>query len=171
MNLSQFDLFTKPAGTPPADVPVDRLLREMPGPIAGAFERMEIAEEEMERAGISRTPRDCFRHLCPPEAMQGMADWMYRAHARELCQRAAKNGDLRPGTLAEVVCALHHVSLKSPLKHDAGGLQTRSFLAVLDLVGKPAPKWLVDDWREPYEGAHNEMLTETRHATRQEGRR
>ena len=172
MNFAQqFEMFTEPAVAPPTPSTVDHLLKEMYHSIGGVFETMGIAEEEMERAGISRTSRDCFRHLCPPPALNGLADWLYRAHARELCQRAAKGGDLRPGTLAEVVCALHLVSLKAPLKHDAGGLQTRSFLAVLDLVGMKPPEWLVDDWREPYEGAHDEMLTETRHATRQEGRR
>jgi len=135
------------------------------------FDVMEIAEEELARAGINRTGRDCFLALRAPESFHGLADWLYRAHARELCERARDGYDLRPGTVSEVIAGLHAASLIAPLSSDGTGLQFHCFLQVLDMLGMDRPSWALDDWREPWEGAREDLLSDARRSTRQEWRK
>ena len=87
--------------------------------IANSFRRMTVAEDEI-RAAKARHPRkaakldQAFRYLCPPALLGGLDDMVYRAHAREILERVAKGGKLRPGTTAEVVAALSHGSQVAP---------------------------------------------------------
>jgi len=170
MTTTQGDLFaamTEPIPPPPECVSIQQgiadVLESSWRTVASTFDRMDIAVEEMDRAGV-----DCFHALLPPPCLGELADRFYRAHARELCLRVASGGDLAIGTLAEVVAALHGASLRAPLTHDGTGLQSRAFRGVMDLLGEPMPPWLVDDWREPWDGAWDEMLSDAR---REVGRR
>lgn len=87
--------------------------------IADAFRRMSIAEEEIcaakarHRRSASRL-HTAFRYLCPPAALMGLDDRIYRAHCREILDRVAARADLKLGTAAEVIAALSQASLTAP---------------------------------------------------------
>lgn len=124
--------------------------------VARTFEAMGVAEEEIVRA---RAPRDTFKLLVPPDGMLGFAPEVYRAHARELCERAARGEDLRPATDTEVMVALSVLSLEAPLVGTAAALYERLFRAILPrqarrLPGEPA--------RELHQGAADELLATMR---------
>lgn len=90
--------------------------------IMQSFALMEIAEQELKRAGAR-----CFLALMPPESMVDKADWLYRAHARELCRRSIQGADLRPGTYAEVLCLMSATSLRASLASWAGAVMERCY--------------------------------------------
>jgi hypothetical protein len=104
--------------------------------LAGIFERMDIAEEEITRAQ-QRHPKTSetsdrlyhsFKLLVPThERME--YEPVYRAHCREILNRVAAGTDTRIGTAAEVCCTLHDVSLIAPLRSSAAGLYFRAWRA------------------------------------------
>jgi hypothetical protein len=101
--------------------------------LAGIFERMDIAEEEIATArqrhpAASDQLYHSFRLLTPTHDRMEYEP-VYRAHCRELLDRVAAGADTRPGTAAEVCCALHDVSLATPLRSSATGLYFRMWLA------------------------------------------
>ncbi len=87
--------------------------------IADAFRRMSIAEEEI-CAAKARHRRSAgrlhtaFRYLCPPAALMGLDDRIYRAYCREILDRVAARENLKLGTAAEVIAALSRASLTAP---------------------------------------------------------
>jgi hypothetical protein len=97
--------------------------------LAGIFERMDTAEEEIALAQ-KRHPEasdrlyHSFKLLVPThERME--YEPVYRSHCRELLDRVATGADTRIGTAAEVCCTLHDVSLIAPLRSAAAGLYFR----------------------------------------------
>ncbi|MBO3732786.1 hypothetical protein [Glycomyces niveus] len=129
--------------TPPTSF--DALLEKATGPrefaaafmdhlgLAGIFERMDIAEEEI-AAAQKRHPdaSDRLYHsfkLLVPSHERMEYEPVYRAHCREILHRVATGGDTRIGTAAEVCCTLHDVSLIAPLRSAASGLYLRMWRA------------------------------------------
>lgn len=117
---------------PPVDLAtiVDDLLG---GGLSGIFERMEWAEDEIEKAR-ARHPRHADRifHsflLLTPTHERMETEFVYRSHARELLDRVAAGADTRPATAAEICCAMLEVSLRTPLKSAAMGLYLRMWQA------------------------------------------
>lgn len=103
------------------------------GGLSGLFGCMEWAEEEIAKAR-ARHPRHADRiyHsflLLTPTHQLMRAEFVYRAHCRELLDRVAAGEDTRPGTAAEVCCAISAVSLASPLRSAAAGLYMRMWQA------------------------------------------
>lgn len=114
---------------------------------------MEIAEEEIAAAqkrhpGTSDRLYHSFMLLVPShERME--YEPVYRSHCRELLDRVAAGGDTRIGTAAEVCCALHDVSLATPLRSSAAGLyflfrtfaSGLSYLGVTEVRANCVPSW------------------------------
>ena len=103
--------------------------------MAGAFERMEWAEEEI-AAAQARHPEQAdriwhsFRLLVPNDGLERMSyARVYRAHCREILDRVAAGEDTRPGTAAEICCAMLTTSLLAPLTSAATGLYMRMYQA------------------------------------------
>lgn len=140
---------TSPTGTPAAhradlSTPVDDLhdgvLGDLLGDLlggglAGIFEHMEWAEEEIEKAR-ARHPQHAdriyhsFLLLRPNVALKRMeTEFVYRSHCRELLDRVAAGEDTRPGTAAEICCTLLETSLVAPLTSAAVGLYMRMWQA------------------------------------------
>lgn len=146
---------------------LSRLLRGAGGGvIVRVFALMKIAEDEILAAKRrAHSPearervRNVFGHLAPPAGMSVLADWVYRAHARELLDRALAGQDLRPATKSAVMLALMHGSLKAPLTQDYAALYERLFCAT-------APTELCIDFdatpRGSYEGAVDEIYRDMR---------
>jgi hypothetical protein len=130
--------------------------------VSRAFDLMEIAEAEIERA-----VRDCAllprvqRHvwnsfgLLAPGELARYSDAVYRSHARELLNRVMTCRDTRLGTRAEVLAAISALSLQSRLDRDLEQL-------ALNLADALFPgRGLRDDSdRETYSGAQQERFEE-----------
>jgi hypothetical protein len=97
--------------------------------LAGIFEHMDIAEDEIATARRRHPDAgDRLYHsfsllIATHERME--YEPVYRSHCRELLDRVAAGEDTRPGTAAEVCCALHDVSLITPMRSSAAGLYAR----------------------------------------------
>jgi len=103
--------------------------------MTSVFERMEWAEQEIE-AAQARHPQHAdriwhsFSLLLPNPDLERMeSEMVYRSHCREILDRVAAGGDTRPGTAAEVCCAMLATSLLSPLTSAATGLYMRMWHA------------------------------------------
>jgi hypothetical protein len=96
------------------------LPRELGGVVSSTFRRIEVAEGEIKNAKHWHPRRHkelnvSFGMLVPTQPLRGLSDDLYRAHCRELLDRAAiGESDLRLGTAAEVVGALASASLEAP---------------------------------------------------------
>lgn len=139
----------------------------LPRTVSNVFNRMEIAEEELARAGV-----DCFWELCSTDGFDIAAVWLYRAHARELCERARDSLSLVPATYAEMCLALRDTSLKAPLNEQGRTAYQRAFSRALVLGDQEVPVWLQSaEGREPWPGAADEILDEVRRKAGQEWRK
>jgi hypothetical protein len=98
--------------------------------LTSVFASMEWAEEEIGKARV-RHPKHAdrifhsFTLLCPPDDRRMATELVYRSHCRELLDRVAAGDDTRPGTVAEVCCAMAEASLATPLTSSATGLYMR----------------------------------------------
>lgn len=125
------------------------------GGLAGIFERMDWAEDEIKKAR-ARHPKhsDRLYHsflLLTPTHERMATEFVYRAHCRELIDRVAAGADTRPGTAAEVCCAMLEVTLRTPIRSAAFGLYLRMWHA----AGFPDyPEFT--EWR-----GHHEALEQT----------
>ncbi len=112
--------------------------------IAGAFEQMQWAEDEIEQAE-ERHPahRDRLYHgfglLQPNTSLERMkSEMVYRSHCRELIERLIAGTDTRLGTAAEVCCLMQQTSMHGPLTSAAAGLYMRMWR----VAGLPEFDWL-----------------------------
>lgn len=101
------------------------------GMLGTAFQQMEWAEDEITKAQ-QRHPAatDQLFHafsLLRPTHERMEFELVYRAHCRELLDRAATGTDTRPGTAAEICCACSQASLIAPLTGTAVGLYGRAW--------------------------------------------
>lgn len=103
--------------------------------LAGAFERMEWSEEEISAAQVRHPERadriwHSFCLLVPNDGLARMSyENVYRSHCREILDRVAAGEDTRPGTAAEICCAMLASSLLAPLTSAATGLYMRMYQA------------------------------------------
>jgi hypothetical protein len=128
---------------------------DLGGMLAGIFERMDWAEDEI-TAAQKRHPGKAdliyhgFKLLNPThELLSTGAEFVYRAHCRELLERVAAGQDTRPGTAAEVACQCYDASLVCPLTDTAAGLYARMWQQAFPGQG--------DQWDASlghYEGLH-----------------
>lgn len=113
-----------PIGTSPLRVAEpDSLADLMPPSLARTvrttFDRMEIAEEEIE-AAKTRHPKEAgvihgaFGLLCPTDPIRDLSDESFRFHCREILDRVARGQDVRPGTTAELLGFLADASQLAP---------------------------------------------------------
>jgi hypothetical protein len=111
------------------------------GILAGLFEQMEWAEDEIERAQ-KRHPRHAdriyhsFKLMTPTHELMG-TEFVYRSHVREQLARVIAGQDTRPGTAAEVCIACCESSQVAPLTDTACGLYGRMWKA----AGFPGDQW------------------------------
>ena len=96
------------------------------GMLDGLFGQMEYAADEIERAQARhRSGADRIWHsfgLLTPAHDRMATEFVYRSHCRELLNRVAAGQDTRPGTAAELCCALSDASTVAPLTTTAAGL-------------------------------------------------
>lgn len=117
-----------PAPVRPVD-PLQAILDDTTTLLAGLFEQMDWAEDEIRRAGRRRRRHadllfHCFLLLTPTAELMG-TEFVYRSHCRELLRRVLSGEDTRAGTAAEVVCALSAASTVAPFTSPANGLYFR----------------------------------------------
>jgi hypothetical protein len=132
-------------------------VQDVLGELKGVFASMEWAEEEI-RAARRRHPAaaDAMYHsfslLTPQSGLDRMAtEFVFRSHCRELLNRVARGEDTRPGTAAEVCCAMMQTSMLAPLRSSAAGLYMRMWTA----AGFPEIEGFAPDL------AHHEALEKT----------
>lgn len=143
------------------------LERLLPG-VRGAFECMEVAEEEIAVAKLRWPERAEALHgsffiVRPTRGMGDFARKLYRHHCKELLGRVAGGQigkALNLGTEAEVLVALHHTSLAVMLRSDALFVFERIFHSVFGL------SFFEDELRESWDGAGDELLSEMRRKVR-----
>ncbi|MDT7785570.1 MAG: hypothetical protein QOF58_3989 [Pseudonocardiales bacterium] len=123
----------KPQGAQPSEI--YSLFEDILGPqITGLFDCMEWAEDEIHAAQL-RYPWQADRiwhvgfMLLRPTNERLKFELVYRAHCRELLDRVAADQDTRPGTAAEICCALRDISLATPIRSSAAGLYMRMWIA------------------------------------------
>lgn len=146
------------------------------GELAGIFERMEWAEEEVARArkrhpAASDRIWHSFSLLTPTHDLMS-TEFVYRSHCRELLDRVAAGQDTRPGTAAEVCAACSESSLLAPLTETGAGLYARMWMQAFPqhrhVWGDQAPHYeslrgtLIDD-------AERDMRRKTAVADRKHG--
>jgi len=125
--------------------------------LAGLFEQMEWAEDEIEKAKRRHPDRadliyHSFKLLTPTRDLMG-TEFVYRSHCRELLERVAAGHDTRPGTAAEVCIACCDASMLAPLTETAAGLYARMWG-----VAFPGRR---DQWagtREHYEALRSSLI-------------
>lgn len=126
----------------------------------GAFERMGIAEAELERfGGREHEPQGIFLALAPTPALDGAPARLYRAHVRELVERAIAGVDLRPGTDAEILCSYLEASLRAPLNGEAAAVAERLFASVAPEL---AAELFGDPFREAWPGQVDDTIADFR---------
>ncbi len=135
---------------------------DVAGAIGRAFDRMGIAEEEIEAAKKKWPDKKAEIHaafgaLAPGELSRYGSDRLYRAHARELLERVAKGERLELGTDAECLAALSLASLKAPLASGHVAAMEKAFASVF-----PKNALGPNVGRESYPGNVDEILTEIR---------
>ena len=124
--------------------------------LAGLFEQMEWAEDEIGRAQ-KRNPqhRDrlyhSFKLLCEPHELMKQ-EFVYRSHCREILARVIAGQDTRPGTAAEVCLACCESSQLAPLTDTAAGLYGRMWKA----AGFPGEHW--DDRQQHHEALSASLI-------------
>lgn len=97
-----------------------------------------------------------FLLLQPTRPLRGKVVEVYQAHSEELLERVVQGQDTRPGTRAEVLCALLDGALKAPPTAAYGNLAEVLFQQVMPQRLEPtlAP--------EQWTGQHSEYLLEFR---------
>ena len=126
------------------------------GMLAGLFDQMEWAEDEIEKAQ-RRHPKAAdrlyhsFKIMTPTHRRMGV-EMVYRAHCRELLARVVKGEDTRPGTAAEVCIACCESSMVAPLTDTAAGLYGRMWKA----AGLPGDQW--DDRQQHHEALSSSLI-------------
>ncbi len=138
--------------------------------VSRALGLTRVAEEEI--AAAMRKGRrgrvrvwNSFGLLCPTANMVDLDDAVYRHHVRELLDRVAREEDTRPGTRAEVLCAISGATLASRLDRDVELLA----LTIADEVF-PGRDLVGDYGKSSHPGALEEKLAWVRRQCAVEGR-
>ncbi len=113
----------------PTSTALTGLLEDVSRGLAGLFEQMDWAEDEIEQA-MRRSSSDsdtlchCFILLTPTHELMGQ-EWVYRSHCREILNRVINGQDTRSGTAAELCCNLCDASQAAPMTTSGTGLYFR----------------------------------------------
>ncbi|MBO0884714.1 MAG: hypothetical protein J2P17_31155 [Mycobacterium sp.] len=152
---------------------ISTILSDVTDMLSGAFALLDAGEEEIERAQ-KRHPEKAneiwhaFSILVPSDAMQSMAEFVFRSHCRELLERIVTGADTRPGTAAEVCATLCAASQVAPLTGTAAGLYHRMWAQAFPDMEQ------FSDQTEHYEALHgshiDDLERETRRKLRQSDR-
>ncbi len=124
---AQLGLFAAPAPVALAPEQFAALGNPIRGRVRDAFDCMGVAEEEMAAAKADGT---LFAALVPTAPLLGKSLDLYRAHARELVQRAAAGAELEPATEAELLSVMLETALTAPLKREGQALAEHLFARV-----------------------------------------
>lgn len=142
------------------------LLGELAPTVRTIFERMRIAEEEIEKAQTDFPHKadeiwGSFTYLRPTPLLDPCTSHLYRAHAREIVTRIAqadgslRKKDLEAATDAELCCVFCAVSQAFPLQGDAVAAYQRVFKNVF-----PNATFLDEFARsESYPGRADEIIS------------
>lgn len=131
----------------------------LPNFMGRIFDRMAIAEEEIDRAGGEATL--AFGDLAPG-LLADFSEDLYRAHVRELLGRHEKGEDMRPGTKAEALVILSHASLKRPPDRNTAALQETLFRELFpgkwkEIDGAPTNEAWPNAAKEIFEGIQKKI--------------
>lgn len=121
------------------------------------LELAPIAEEEIERAGA---PAATFALLSPRRFVE-LHPELYRAHARELCERVVAGKDTRPGTRAEVLVGLLQTCLLAPLTGEGQAFAEQLFGELM-----PDARAVIFGSDEPVREMWEGQIAEELHAAR-----
>lgn len=119
------------------------------------FDMMEWCENEIDQACARHNNPDlkqnAFAYLQPPPIIYdfaGLVEPLYRAYCRELLDRMNHHGytktHLNPGTYAEILLALMHLSIKTPITDPATYAYARAYAYVFGQT--PADIEEREDW-------------------------
>lgn len=142
----------------------------IPISIRRAFDFMEIAEEEIAKAQKRVRDKEARKRIhdvfgdAQPGQLLKYSDVLFRAHVRELCERARREESTAPATKAEVVAALCEGSLLAPLDQQHAALYEELFFEIFGRYVGDAK----DRTREPWPGASAELLHTMRNRFRRE---
>ncbi|GGL12710.1 hypothetical protein [Mangrovihabitans endophyticus] len=168
-----------PPGPPPAVLRRDAetmiaALTTQTAPVVAAmgWAEDEIAAASRRHPGQADTLYHTFALLQPRAIGAGMGTaFVYRAHARELLERAAAGTDLRPASAAELCLALAETSLRAPLHGPATGLYLRAWQAAFPdhplTAGHTGP---LASYEQLYRPRIDELEADLRHRLRDPGR-
>lgn len=116
---------------PQTKTTLELMVSEVTGELAGIFEMMEWAEDEIQQA-IRRHPRHrdtlwhSFSLLKAGDLAEKMGtEFVYRSHAAELLERVVCGADTRPATAAELILICSEASKVTPLHAAGAGLYFR----------------------------------------------
>lgn len=109
---------------------------------------MDVAEQEIAKlrakytrgrgAPVAKRLKDSYQFLRPSKVLRGFLDGpLYRVHVRELLERVIAYEALEPGTDAECLAAMSHMSLQAPPDQD--------FTAAMHVLFK---KHLPEQWKQ-----------------------
>lgn len=139
------------------------------------FAEIAIAEEEIAAVrGTDEVDRDdpvwgAFLLLQPTHELM-RTEFVYRAHCREILRRVSDGEDTRPGTDAEMSCAISDASMRVPLHGAVVLVQARIFHRTFPEKFEQLGYDL--DSNEKVHGAEaDEWETTLRHKARQEWRK
>lgn len=88
--------------------------------------------------------------------------WVYRSHARELCDRRKRGQSLNPPTSAELAVSFCGATLRTPLDAHASTAYERVFREAAALVDHKIDLPHKGVWRESWPHAADEVLTTLR---------
>jgi len=137
--------------------------------VVNIFCYMDVAEEEIARA-MSKYPdraeqiNKIFIALQPSEVLMNKSQHVYRAHVRELCERAGQGKSLSPGTDAEIISALAEIGLLAPLNRSTVGMIFRLFRRLFPdySFGDDFETIVPPSYFEEYAGQLDEMEADAR---------
>jgi hypothetical protein len=140
-----------------------QLFEELRQSTMGIFEKMEIAEYEIEK-GMRRHPdradiiyKDSFKYLCPSSRPDN--ELLYRGHCREIIERIATSSDPRLATAAELLIPFSEASLMSPLTTVGTYIYYKLFI---QCFGKAPGDIYLDDLKTLYEDEANAEISQMR---------
>jgi len=125
--------------------------------IGGIFACMEVGEEEIQKARLTKAQGSrAFRALCPSDALRGKSLDLYRLHAREIIERIKTSEKLEPATDAELLAIFSDTSLVAPMNRTGQACFEHLFYKLFPgkVAGEAAPG--------PWPHAVNEQLTAAR---------
>ena len=124
----------------------------LPKTVLRIFDLAEIAEEEIlysmqeavRQGQAEKIPQiwSMFEIMQPPPGFLETADWLYRAHCRELLSRLNTDHPkqaVRLLTAAEVAVNLSHASMEAPLSRAGMAVYVEALRRVGEVLGNGAP--------------------------------